>query len=218
MERKEGRKIFSFLSFPYFFLLFFLIELFFLTEKFGKITNYREANEVLLHLSGIDTFFRGQTEFLAFLDVLKPGLMVRDDIDRQEYGDFQTPSILTDIICSYLINEGISPDIIIEPTFGKGSFLISALKYFPKLKKIYGVEIHEPYYWHSKFTILEIFIQNPQLNKPRIFLYHDDAFKFDFKEIERTIEDSNILVLGNPPWVTNSELSTYFPHPTVGRK
>jgi len=180
----------------------------FLIEKLGKITNHHEANKVLLHLSGIDTFFRGQKEFLAFLDILKSSSMLREGADRREYGDFQTPSTLADFICSYLASEGISPDIIIEPTFGKGSFLVSALKYFPKLKKIYGVEIHEPYYWQSKFIILETFIQNPQLNRPRIFLYLDDVFKFNFKEIEKTIENSSVLVLGNPPWVTNSELGS----------
>ena len=180
----------------------------FLIEKLNRITDYHEANEVLLHLSGIDTFFRSQKEFLAFLDILKSSLMIREGTDRREYGDFQTPSRLTNFICSYLANEGISPDIMIEPTFGKGSFLVSALKYFPKLKKIYGVEIHKPYYWQSKFILLETFIQNPQLDKPRIFLYLDDVFKFNFKEIESTIENSNVLVLGNPPWVTNSELGS----------
>ena len=180
----------------------------FLIEKLGKITNYCDANDMLFHLSGINTFFRSQKEFLACLDILKSDSMICEGIDRREYGDFQTPSILTDFICSYLANEGISPDIIIEPTFGKGSFLISALKYFPKLKKIYGIEIHEPYYWHSKFILLETFIQNSQLNKPGISLYHDDVFKFNFKKIERAIKHSNILVLGNPPWVTNSELSS----------
>lgn len=94
--------------------------------------------------------------------------MVCEGTDRREYGDFQTPYKLTDSICSYLDNEGVSPDVIIEPTFGKGSFLISALKYFPNLKKIYGVEIYESYYWEAKFAVLEFFMKHPDLNKPRI--------------------------------------------------
>lgn len=134
--------------------------------------------------------------------------MVCEGTDRREYGDFQTPYKLTDSICSYLDNEGVSPDVIIEPTFGKGSFLISALKYFPNLKKIYGVEIYESYYWEAKFAVLEFFMKHPDLNKPRISLYLNDIFKFQFKKIEGTIENYNVLVLGNPPWVTSSELST----------
>ena len=121
--------------------------------------------------------------------------MVCEGTDRREYGDFQTPYKLTDSICSYLDNEGVSPDVIIEPTFGKGSFLISALKYFPNLKKIYGVEIYESYYWEAKFAVLEFFMKHPDLNKPRISLYLNDIFKFQFKKIEGTIENYNVLVL-----------------------
>jgi len=180
----------------------------FLIKNLGKITDYREANELLDQLSGIDTFFRNQNEFLTLLGLLKPSFMVCEGSGRREYGDFQTPSILTDSICSYLNNKGIVPDIVIEPTFGKGSFLVSALEYFPKFKKIYGVEICESYYWQTKFTILELFLKNPDLHKPKIFLYLDDVFKFDFRLIERSIEKHNVLVLGNPPWVTNSELGS----------
>jgi len=179
----------------------------FLIEKIGKMTDYREANELLTSLTGINTFFRNQKDFLTLLELLKPNFIICEGVDRREYGDFQTPYKLTDSICSYLNSEGISPDVIIEPTFGKGSFLISVLKYFPKLKKIYGVEIYESYYWATKFFILELFIKHPNLNKPRILLYLNDIFKFEFMEIEESIENHNILVLGNPPWVTSSELS-----------
>jgi len=180
----------------------------FLIEKIGKMTDHREANELLTSLTGINTFFRNQEDFLTLLELLKPNFMICEGVDRREYGDFQTPYKLTDSICSYLDSEGISPDVIIEPTFGKGSFLISALKYFPKLKKIYGVEIYESYYWAAKFAIVELFIKQPDLNKPRILLYLNDLFKFEFKEIEGTIEKYNVLVLGNPPWVTSSKLSS----------
>jgi type I restriction-modification system DNA methylase subunit len=135
----------------------------FLIEKIGKITDHREANESLNHLTGIDTFFRNQEDFLTLLELLKQNFMICEGVDRREYGDFQTPYKLTDSICSYLDGEGVSPDVIIEPTFGKGSFLLSALNYFPKLKKIYGVEIHESYYWATKFAIVELFIKHPDL-------------------------------------------------------
>lgn len=180
----------------------------FLKKKIGKISNYQDANKLLSVVCGIDKFFEKQKEFLNLLELLKPHFMVCEDSNRREYGDFQTPHTLTDSICSYLCSQGISPDIIIEPTFGKGSFLISALKYFPELKKIYGIEIYESYYWESKFAILELFINKPDLNKPEIFLCLNDVFNFDLMKIEKQIENNNILILGNPPWVTNAELST----------
>ena len=70
------------------------------------------------------------------------------------------------------------------------------------------MEIHEPYYWKTKFAILEFFILNPALNKPDTSLYLGNVFKFDFQDTKRSVENCDILILGNPPWVTNSELSS----------
>jgi hypothetical protein len=179
-----------------------------LTDKINRITDYREANNILYVLCGINSFFRNQEDFSTLLGLLKPSYAVREDDDRREYGDFQTPYELSDSMCSYLKTEGISPNVIIEPTFGKGSFIISALKHFQRLKQIYGVEIHEPYYWLTKFAILEFSIGNPTSNKPDISLYLDNVFKFSFSEITKSVGDDDILILGNPPWVTNSELSS----------
>ncbi|MDI6804374.1 MAG: SAM-dependent methyltransferase [Bacteroidota bacterium] len=150
---------------------------------------------------------------------------------RREYGDFQTPHNLSKTVCDSLLSSGISPEVLIEPTFGKGSFILSALKTFPTLRQVYGLEIYEPYCWYTKFSILELFIDNPNFNHPSIYLYHEDVFKSDFRKLVETnnkwesLPDTcptacrrrwqagiplgqEILVLGNPPWVTNSELST----------
>jgi len=178
----------------------------FLIEGIGKIANYQEANVLISNLSNIDTFFRNQDDFSTLLELLRPTSVICEKTDRREYGDFQTPSLLTNSICSYIVNRGISPDILIEPTFGKGSFIISALEHFPKLKSVYGIEIDESYYWQTKFEILELFINKPLANKPRIFLYLDNIFDFDLGIISKSIGDDRILILGNPPWVTNSEL------------
>ena len=179
----------------------------FLYDNISKLSDYKEANKILVDLSGIDSFFRKQEDFLTLLNLLKSGFKISDSRDRREYGDFQTPYTLTESICSFLSNEGILPDIIIEPTFGKGSFLISALKHFPTVKKVYGVEIYESYYWMAKFSIIEIFLINSNFNKPKISLHLEDIFKFNFKEIIKSVGNYYVLVLGNPPWVTNSELS-----------
>ena len=178
----------------------------FLIKGIGKITNYQEANVLISNLSNIDTFFRNQDDFSTLLELLKPTYAICEKTDRREYGDFQTPSLLTNSICSYIVNGDISPDILIEPTFGKGSFIISALKYFPKLKSVYGIEIDESYYWQTKFAIIELFINEPSTNKPRIFLYLDNVFNFDLGIISKSIGNNSVLILGNPPWVTNSEL------------
>jgi len=68
--------------------------------------------------------------------------------------------------------------------------------------------IQEKYLWQLKFELLEYFLNNPTANKPQINLYHCSVFDFDFKQIKSQINNRELLVIGNPPWVTNSTLST----------
>jgi len=169
--------------------------------------DFENANTILFQLCGIKKFFEQQNDYLSFLDLLiSAKLRVCDDA-RREYGDFQTPIQLTEQICSFLFSNNINPTLIIEPTFGKGSFLLSSIKYFENTRYIFGIEIYDEYVWYTKFKILEYFIDNPDSNKPLIHLFKSDIFNFDFDTIIKYIKD-NILVIGNPPWVTNAELST----------
>lgn len=179
----------------------------FLRKHFRQTHDFKKVNDSLMQLCGISNFLRNEYDFLFFSDLLKPKHVVSENTERREYGDFQTPDTLSSLVCSLFLKEDFTPDIIVEPTFGKGSFIISALKTFPKLRRVYGVEIHEPYFWSTKFAILELFIENPNLNKPLIFLNCEDIFKFDFGIIGKESIKENVLVLGNPPWITNSELS-----------
>ncbi len=66
-----------------------------------------------------------------------------EEPDRAEYGDFQTNAGLANKVCQNLALAGISPEIIIEPTCGKGNFIIAALRKFRCAKHIFGVEIYK---------------------------------------------------------------------------
>ncbi len=178
----------------------------YLKQRFSEVTDFREANEIISAISGLMDFFPEQADYLSFLELLKRQRLVVRDEERREYGDFQTPDHLTDEVCTFIKGD-IQPRVLIEPTFGKGSFILSALKNLPSLKKIFGVEIHEQYVWHSKFRILEYFIDHPDSNRPEIFLFNADVFDFDWKEIRNSCEEP-LLIFGNPPWVTNAELSS----------
>lgn len=177
----------------------------FLRFQFKHIKRIKDANEEMFHLSGINNFFPTESDFFLFLDLLAPQPMVADTTVRREYGDFQTPNNLCKTIVKTL--DKLSPKILIEPTFGKGSFILSAIEAFPTLEQIHGVEIYEPYCWQTKFSILEFLTEHDTFNHPSIYLYNENVFNFDFHKLTETLDQSNILVLGNPPWVTNSELS-----------
>jgi hypothetical protein len=179
----------------------------FLKECGKDLSQYQEANQYFAAISGIHTFFRHQDDFLLFLECLHTDVTVCQGNTRREYGDFQTPRCLTDTICAYLSNKGVAPEILIEPTFGTGMFVLSGLQHFSTLNAVYGIEIYEPYYWETKFTILEFFLNNPGSKRPQIFLFLEDVFGYDFKGLAPSFEHYNILVIGNPPWVTNAKLS-----------
>ena len=179
----------------------------YLKDLFKNTDYFDSANSLLFNISGIKEFFEHQNDYLFFLDLLiSPKSRVHDEV-RREYGDFQTPIQLTDQICSFLLSNNVNPSLIIEPTFGEGSFLLSSIKYFEDTKYIFGIEIYDEYVWYTKFKILEYFIDNPDNNKPLIRLFKSDIFNFNFEAIKKYINDK-ILVIGNPPWVTNAELST----------
>lgn len=114
-----------------------------------------------------------------------------------EYGDFQTPLELAARVCQQLLQLNVSPDIIIEPTCGVGNFINAASSLFPEANRIIGVEINPQYLQEIK--------NNQQCSQDlRIELQNKDFFEFDWQSYINQI-DGEILVLGNFPWVTNSQ-------------
>jgi len=122
--------------------------------------------------------------------------------NKAEYGDFQTPITLAQRVCRWLKAKGIQPEVLVEPTFGLGHFLLAGLETFPSIQHVYGVEIHKPYFDETCQRIKEY--QND--NERQIHLFCDDVFCFSFSDIAKRHAGQFILVLGNPPWVTNSWL------------
>ena len=177
---------------------------FFERENFSS---FKTANVVLQEKTGIAIFFEEENDFIQFQQTLKINQnMVAES--RIEYGDYQTNLKLAQSVCVFLKDKNLKPKILIEPTCGKGNFIISAIQTFDSLQQIFGIEIQEQYLWQLKFTLLEYFIKNPTSNKPQINLFYFNIFDFDFRQIKKQINEQELLILGNPPWVTNTTLST----------
>jgi tRNA G46 methylase TrmB len=66
-------------------------------------------------------------------------------IKKSEYGDWQTNMDLSLSICQFLKQSGLRPQVVIEPTCGRGNFVVAALQTFDTIEDIYGVEIYKPY-------------------------------------------------------------------------
>lgn len=125
---------------------------------------------------------------------------VKTDIQKIEFGDFQTPDELAYNVCKSLKLQGIAPQSILEPSCGRGSFLISALHCFEDSKHVIGIDINQNYLNHLRKTLEKLSINNVDVR-------HESFFAVNWKKIISELPEP-ILVIGNPPWVTNSELGT----------
>lgn len=179
-----------------------------LNEMLISVERFTEANDRLFQTFGIHCFFMDQGEYELFREVISLSVNVVLEPDRSEYGDFQTNLELAKSVSRFLKNRKLAnPGLIVEPTCGKGNFIVAALSAFDQIKKIIGVEIYKPYTWETKFNIIDFYISNPDRPKPEIEIFHFNVFDFDFAaHIIRPGDE--ILILGNPPWVTNAKLSS----------
>jgi len=117
---------------------------------------------------------------------------------RIEFGDFQTPIKLSNLVTSLLTELSINPHIIIEPTCGSGSFLISGMESFNDAEYFYGFDINKEYIrdLSSKFK-----------DRKNIEIVEQDFFSFNWNGFVKNLKKP-ILCIGNPPWVTNAVLGT----------
>lgn len=179
-----------------------------LNKKLSIVNLFETANERLVEAFGINNFFGNQEDYEIFKESISSTHNIVSEPDRTEYGDFQTNQNLANAVTHFLkTQKKVNPKLVIEPTCGKGNFIVAALSSFKHLETIIGVEIHKPYTWETKFNIIEFYISNPNEYKPKIEIFHFNVFDFDFNSLLRKSKEE-ILVLGNPPWVTNSKLSS----------
>ena len=114
---------------------------------------------------------------------------------KRAYGDYQTPYEFTEKVCTFLKNnKKLNPSAIVEPTCGIGNFLKSSLVF--NAKEYYGIEIN-PIYCDTC---------NEKINNDNVKIVNADFFSIS--SLSLIGDKSQVLVIGNPPWVTNSTLST----------
>lgn len=125
--------------------------------------------------------------------------MASDNLIKIEYGDFQTPSELARQVCLLLKNQRIFPKSVIEPTCGIGNFFLAAISHFPSLQIGHAFDIDSEY----------VEILNKYIAKKGTTQFHKaevaDFFTKNWKDELDNLPEP-ILVIGNPPWVTNSQL------------
>ena len=120
---------------------------------------------------------------------------------RKEFGDFQTPVDLSVRICDFLLDQGVRPSSVVEPTCGEGNLLLSALDRFTSVTTAIGVDINPEYVERVRTRLAA------RSHSNRVRVLEGDFFNLDWGRLLRGLADP-ILVIGNPPWVTSSELAS----------
>ncbi len=114
---------------------------------------------------------------------------------KTEFGDFQTPDALARRVCGVLRRLGVSPGSVVEPTCGTGSFLRASVDVFPECGRFLGFEINPHHVQTAKsVTRAEVGCEN--------------FFEKDWPAALSGLQ-SPVLVVGNPPWVTNSDVGVW---------
>src|SRR5258708_25604373 len=129
----------------------------FLRKKLNRTSTLVTANQKMFDTCGIKHFFDNELEFKSLKEIICSTENLVEEPDRAEYGDFQTNSDLATKIAKFLKQGSSNPKIIVEPTSGKGNFVVACLTTFKRIEKIFAVEIYEPYVWETKFNILQFF-------------------------------------------------------------
>ena len=129
----------------------------FFKEFLNETSSIENANQKMFDAFGIKTFFENDIDFQGLKESVSiVAISSVKEPDRAEYGDFQTNKDLANKVVQHLSKRNISPEIIIEPTCGKGIFIIASLSNFKTVKKVFGIEIYKPYVWETKFRLLKM--------------------------------------------------------------
>jgi hypothetical protein len=180
----------------------------FFQKNLKTLVDYTKINNLITKVSGIKTFFASQEQATELLEKIKEHNSIVSEPNRREYGDFQTNESLALQVAEYAFLKRNDFEFVLEPTCGKGNFILASIKQSNSLKKIVGVEIYQPYVWETKFKILDFYLLNIDTNKPEIDIIHGNAFEFDYNQLAESTSNLKTLIIGNPPWVTNSELGS----------
>jgi hypothetical protein len=171
-----------------------------------------ELNRKLEKVTGITNFFTNEKDHKKFINFVKNyPKVIEKEVINPEFGEIQTPPSLVKKVYQILKKDvKFQPSILIEPTCGKGQFLLHAPEFYPKLSLMYGVELQKKFLWRFVFLAFLKYYRNK--SKPRIttIIKNDNVFfhTFSLEELdEKPAYQQPILIIGNPPWITSSKLS-----------
>ncbi|HSZ56547.1 MAG TPA: hypothetical protein VK797_12845 [Tepidisphaeraceae bacterium] len=115
---------------------------------------------------------------------------------KKEFGDFQTPEGLARRSVALVAEIFGTPDLVVEPTAGLGAFLKASAIQWGRKAEYEGYELNTQYVDAARRNLTRFDVR----------ILQRDFFTEDWKRNLSRPGKKRVLVVGNPPWVTNSEL------------
>ena len=115
---------------------------------------------------------------------------------KKEYGDFQTPDSLATRVTALVDELYGPPDVVVEPTVGLGAFMEASAVRWGKAVEYVGYDVNKNYADLARERLKSFGAQ----------IFERDFFLEDWRRNLSRPAKCRTLVLGNPPWVTNSDL------------
>ena len=119
---------------------------------------------------------------------------------QTQFGDFQTPIDLACQVTRFLSANGVSPTAVVEPTCGVGNFLVASMRTFGGGIPHYGFDINPGHVGTAKDVLAG---QGGGCYE----LACENFYDKDWPAFFRSLPDG-LLIVGNPPWVTNAALGS----------
>lgn len=117
----------------------------------------------------------------------------------KDLGDFQTPDSLVEEIIKLFDTAGRRWPRALEPTCGSGGFIKGLLRSSSPPREICGFEL-QPQRFEEACRLAATSVAS------RVVIQKANIFDIDFGRDIGWKSDGPLLVIGNPPWVTNSAL------------
>jgi hypothetical protein len=118
-----------------------------------------------------------------------------------EFGDFQTPPDLAREVCAVVRRAGFEPRSVLEPSCGQGTFLRAVLGEFPSALRILGFDRNPDYVQIARAAVDSVH------HDAQVDVKVADFFSTDWGQVIANVPEP-ILIIGNPPWVTNTALGS----------
>lgn len=118
----------------------------------------------------------------------------------KEFGDFQTPpALVADVLQSLAVDKNLWSRVL-EPTCGYGNFISGLLALAVPPREIQAIEFNEAHFKKVKEIAAQSLLTRVVIKRARLF-------DLNLQSLNWSVE-GRLLIVGNPPWITNSQLST----------